>query len=522
MFSVVVSVAGNDPVPTWSPPPPCPQHPAGRVVRAGTYRRPPLPPRQRYRCYPTPSDTGTFHVFTPPLPRQHVHVGEEPCEVCDEVRGLHHGETSAARGHTWSARLVAEGLSRLADGKPYGQTSRWARKQIGAPVEAGRRRKPDNNPKKKPVAKTKRRKGAKAKKVYESSKRAHNVWHIAADWCEVFAPVVWDDLDRRLRAEAMAERQRLDDLRRRRQLLDKPQVVLIDDVPVYTAKDKEGHRHIRFFVLVIAEMVWFDTADGIKGEPRLRLVRAMPKSNHHAWRLLFDELGYQPDFIVADAGTGLKKAIGGHFDNRTKFVPSMWHLGRAVQKALADTDGAFVNRDGKRRLREELTDLLAQLGRDTPATASKAGWRKWWQDMDATLHRLSLPVERIAARRALYEEVFADVVADLNRYPMVPISTGGLETLISEHVQPVLHRRRSGFANIERTNRLFDLVVCKEHGVFDDIARVARLLRQDADDEGFVPPLRVLRDPKGPGGQRYASLLDATLLEDLTTERGIA
>jgi hypothetical protein len=37
-------------------------------------------------------------------------------------------------------------------------------------------------------------------------------------------------------------------------------------------------------------------------------VRAMPKSNAPSWRLLFDELGYAPDFVVADAAPGAPQA----------------------------------------------------------------------------------------------------------------------------------------------------------------------------------------------------------------------
>lgn len=83
-----------------------------------------------------------MHVFTPPLPRDHVHEGEEHCDHCEELRGVHRGETAVARRHTWSTRVVARGLEQLAAGGTYAEVSRWAlrisgvkrtRKAVGSP-----------------------------------------------------------------------------------------------------------------------------------------------------------------------------------------------------------------------------------------------------------------------------------------------------------------------------------------------------------------------------------------------------
>ena len=106
-FTVVV--AGDVPVAVWSPPPVCPKHPDSHVVRNGTYAITTAKPRQRYRCFPDPSDRTTFHGFTPWLPRHHVHVGAESCEECEEIRGTHRGDQSvsnASRGRhaSWAKR----------------------------------------------------------------------------------------------------------------------------------------------------------------------------------------------------------------------------------------------------------------------------------------------------------------------------------------------------------------------------------------------------------------------------------
>ena len=93
----------------WSPPPPCPEHPGSKVVRNGKYGSKTPKPRQRYRC--TPADGSKPHSFTPPLPRDHVHENAEDCAHCEELRGVHRGDTAVARRHSWSSRVVARGLA---------------------------------------------------------------------------------------------------------------------------------------------------------------------------------------------------------------------------------------------------------------------------------------------------------------------------------------------------------------------------------------------------------------------------
>lgn len=124
----------------WSPPPACSDHPDGKVIRNGVYGKATAKPRQLYRCFPDPSDRSTFHAFTPPLPRDRVHDGEEHCEHCDELRGIHRGETAAAQRHTWSTRIVAEGLTRLSAGETYADVSRWARRPRRSSLRALRGR----------------------------------------------------------------------------------------------------------------------------------------------------------------------------------------------------------------------------------------------------------------------------------------------------------------------------------------------------------------------------------------------
>ena len=506
----------------WSPPPPCPEHPGSKVVRNGKYGSKTPKPRQRYRC--TPADGAKPHSFTPPLPRDHVHENAEDCAHCEELRGVHRGDTAVARRHSWSSRVVARGLEKLAEGSTYADVGRWALRVTG--TERTRK-----VPEPDPAASSKKR-------VSPGSRESRRSWHIAADWCEAFSPVIYGPIDERLRTAALAERARLDEEAARCEDLVRPQVVLIDDVPVYgrdLGARTRSRRDRGYFILCLAEVVWPEPAQGDDdfdpfGSPvlpsqKLRLVRAMPKSNTACWRLVFDELGYTPDFIVADGGTGIAAAIAAHYGAApTRFVPSLWHLTRAVENALADTPGAFVvatNGSGK-ELVEPVAELTSKLSRHSGVLDSPGAWSKWWDELFDTLKANKLPTNKLVAVRRNYEQPMALVLDDLAALPGVPVSTGGLETLISKHVTPLLAMRRTSFGNIERTNLLFDLAVARHHGAFDDIGEVTKALRNDmTGHDGWTVALRSIADPRPPQGT-YSSLRDSTLVSSLVRERGLA
>jgi hypothetical protein len=373
---------------------------------------------------------------------------------------------------------------------------------------------------------------AKVKRnVSEASKASRNSWHIAADWVEAFGPALYLPIDEQLRTDALAERARLDGLRADGSTLDRPQVILVDDVPVYGRDlDRKGRsrRDAGYFVLVVAELHWptrvIDDDPFMTAAPssKLRLVRAMAKSNTAAWRLVFHELGYEPDFVVADAGSGIAAAIRAHFDPaHTKFIPSLWHLAQKVELALADVPGAVTVGPSGRELMPPLRDHVRMLSRTSGVLASTVSWAKWWDDLLAILATHRLAADDVLSRRKSYEAAMAAVLADLTRFPGVPVSTGGLETLIARQVTPLLAMRRTSFGNIERTNLLFDLVVARQHGAFDNLGEVAKLLRYDTEaHDGWTVPLRAVSDPRPRGGS-YSSLRDTTLLSRLAKREGL-
>ena len=521
-FSVLVAAPGR--AVAAETPPSCPSHSDSRVIRNGTYGKATPKPRQGYKCFP--ADGSKPHKFTPPLPRDHVHDNKEHCDHCDELRGIHRGETAVARRHSWSTRIVARGLDKLAAGASYSEVSMWALRATGTKRTRAA-----------PAASATTASGgidgaAKPKrKVSESTKASRNSWHIAADWVEAFSPAVYAPVDERLRADALAERARLDDLHEHGHAHDRPQVLLIDDVPVYGRDlDRKGRtrRDAGYFVLVTAELCWpppgeeFDPFIGLETTTKLRLVRAMAKSNTPAWRLVFHELGYDPDFIVADAGTGIAAAIRAHFDPaRTKFIPSLWHLAQSVELALADVPGAMIATPAGRELIPPLRDHLRKLSRASGVLGSTASWSTWWDELMAVLATHKLAADEVRSRRKNYEPAMAAVLPELALFPDVPVSTGGLETLIARQVKPLLAMRRTSFGNIERTNLLFDLVVARQHGAFDNLGEVAKLLRHDTEGhDGWTVPLRGVSDPRPRGGS-YSSLRDTTLLSRLADRQGL-
>ena len=500
----------------WTPPPPCPTHVDSKVVRAGTYATSTAKRRQRYRC--APADGTKVHIFTPVLPRDHVHEGAEPCVSCDELRGIHRGDTAVARRHTWSTRVVVRGLELMAGGMSYAETGRWAQRVTGT-ARTRRSTKFEPDPDDDPFAPL--GPAAPRRKTSPAAKAARNAWPIGADWVEAFSPVLYDPLDARLRTAAYAERTRLDEQWANGEILDRPQVILLDDVPIYGAElgQKTKRRDGGFYALALAETAWSASGPAAK----LRLVRAMAKSNTPAWRLLFDELGYAPDFIVADAGTGIIAAVEKHFDPaRTKFIPSMWHLGQRIELALADTQGAKAVIGHGPQLIPPIARHLRKLHHGSPVFADVGSWSTWWNELEDLVVFSKLPVDKIGTQRRNNEARFAAVIADLNRYPQVPVSTGGLETLINKHVKAQLAMRRTAFANLERTNLLFDLTVAAHHGAFDHPDEVAALLRADsAGTGGWTVALRTISDPR-PNKGSYSSLRDTTLLADLAAERGLS
>jgi hypothetical protein len=493
-FAVLMdSALGLRPIPRWQAPPPCPEHPEARHLRDGLYGGGSGGRRQRYRCFGNGKPRG--HAYTPTLPRAYVggHGFSDPCEMCEEPRGVHRGEQANARRHTWSSQTVAQGLMFLARGEPYGHIGRWAMRV--SPPRSGR---------------TVATPTTKPSQRAESNRR----WHIAADWVETFSPVFWEPLEAEMRARALAERRRIDAEVAAGGPLRRPIIWVADELSIHGKTDE------LFSVLVVAEAEWKDGSD----EPhlRLRVARAMPDRTTAAWTVVLDELArvpgetdeIWPEFIVADGAKAISRAAEIRFGGRTRWVPSTWHLGYRIREA-------YLGKDPPRdRLPfEDLEVHLDQLTRASASLATVEGWRAWWDRLAA----LMPPKSRwVANQRAGYEQAYAAVIPDLanNR---IPISNAGLEELIKNTIVPLFYKRTS-FTSIERTNRLTDLAICASRFQLDEMLVVARRLRAEAHAHGgWTTALRASSDATNLDTRvRYRSLRDRALASRITYEREIA
>lgn len=485
----------STPLPTsWQPPPPCPTHAGGKIVRDGFYGGHSERRRQRYRCEHDPCTescrTGCpgHHRFTPPLPRDWVL--DEVCDVCEETRGVHHGTPAAARRHTFSSRVVAGGLIRLAHGDSYGGVGEWA-------LES--------------------RKGKRASRATGTTKRpskavADNRWHIGADWVEMFAPVVWDPLEAEFRARAIAERQRLDAARAAGEPLRNPIIWIADETPVF------GATNLNFAVLVVAECEWREGQ--VEPIVRLRVARAMPDQTTASWLLVWDELAgpdnIRPDFLVSDQSAALMSAARSRLGPDVRWVPSVWHITRNLRMMVA---GKSIGR--ARTEFPELESHLALLSRGSLAFESVEHWAGWWDELETILQAVGVKGS-LANRRKLYEAAFAAVIPDFAN-AWIPISNAGIENLIKSRIRPIFYKR-TAFTSIERTNHLLDLAVAASRGRLNNEATVARLLREDAHDHGgWTVAARSIGDPEDSNTKaRYRSLRDPSLSVRAAYARGLA
>lgn len=442
-----------------------------------------------YRCIP--EDGSKPHKFTAPLPRDHVHSGNQDCAECRELRGIHRGETTIARRHSWSTRIVVRGLEKLAQGETYTSVSQWALRLEGT---GKRRRTPPGGDADTPV------------KSRSPGKR----WHIAADWCEAFSPVIWEDLNARLEAEARHAR------------AAGAQIVWLIDSTSFggrrRAEDGQngGSPSERFALLSVAEQ--FVGGTGVDQRARLRLVRALPNRTSQAWQLTLAEVGYAPDVVVSDADQAQLGAAFSLF-NQVAIIPCLFHLRRALEDSLADLPQAFLGTRHERRLRPELREHLGNMSR-REHVRDRNVISKWWDDWTDLHIQAGIPIDRLARQRDRYENVMLGAASLLQREPNLPLSVGALEAMQNTVVRPTIARRASGLANIERTNALLDLIVAGQRFAFDDLNRVADLLRADAlIDHGHSTPLRWVEDPQ-PKRATYSSLRDPALVLDLAEQRG--
>lgn len=461
------------PVRPYSPPEPCLEHPGGRVRRRGTYKQGKRT-RQRYECVPLGWYEGATrkddpehakHSFTPALPRTHVD-GDDKCPHCAEMRAVNRGETAVARQHQADTTQVVEALTMLGDGKSYAEVSKWLQGKV-------------------------RKDGTVSK--------GKDAWRRAADIAEVFAPVLWQDWLTQVAVQ---------DADRQAAKPSQPRVVMLDDLPMFSKATKYRKQAQRFAVLGVGEV--------LPGGVRLRLLRAFPQHDQRAYMLLLDELGWHPDFVIADGGKAIRPAVlemAALTRHDTQFVACEYHMRQQL--------GAVIDKAAKATSGFDAGSLRVAL--DTHRCwRSRTDWETWFADLERRMAAQKVPLtKRAGTWKKNHYQFVCDQLDAMAVYPDMPRTTGALETLLADKVKPSMTKRSRALGNLARTNQLLDLFVLHANGYFHDPAHAAEALRTDAangdpTNPGWAPPVRQLCDPG-----LYRSLLDPDMLADLFDQAGL-
>jgi len=517
-FQVMVDETAT-PQPKAAPPPTCPEHPDSHVKRAGTYGK--RGRRQRYLC--TPVD-GKPHQFTPPLSREAVADGDS-CARCDELLSPHHGPVTAARHTPWTLAGIAQALNDLSQGASYANVSlalRSQRDEARTHLHEAHGIEFTVTTTLVPTAST---------TTSYSRKERRNAWRVAADLVEQYSPPLFAEVDARYRAEAQAMRDRNDAA-----LADNPDaplreplVYVLDDHPILVPTGEDDRKRPAWHVLTVAEVLWRSGDDPFalpQRDTRLRLARAYPRTNADAWKLALDELGVRPDFVVADAGTGLQAAVKAFYGEQVGVVPSLWHIQQNLRDALAKLQNTTYVDGDERVLVDPLRKHLGLLAREELIGRTEADIVKWWDDLLTIVASLPAPVSSIITRRELHQPRLIAALPILTANPHVPASNATVENRIRNALKPFLENRSHLFGNAERTNRLLNLIVCRDAGVFTNLDTLALRIRQmNEANGGWAPAPRQILDKQPPATtsrtRRYSSLKSRGVVSKLAKEKGI-
>lgn len=387
--------------------PACRVHPGSRVQFFGRYgvagRE-----RQRFRCFP--ADGSPSHTFTEPLPR--LLAAHADCVECERSVAAHEG-LQAPRGYRFPAREIARALVALGQGQTYRQAAERARRRLAGGGDS-----------------------------------RHG--QLAADWVELFAPVVFAPHAPRRWPEAGT--------------------LVLDHFYFRLRRSDDAARHY-FGWHVLCALAY-------QGEQR-EIVRleAFTNATPASWRAFFAALPGAPRRVVCDAHTGMLKAIEERWPQIDVYL-SEWHLRHALERLLDKIGG----------------DLhWALRPRTEAAFAGETFWAVFEAEaralgnarLDEWLDRWAPIITWQFARRGRLDERSRDD----------PLTTGGLESYVKP-IETALYRRRYGLKNQERLNRLLLLFQLEANGQADERA-YAKEIRTWLEQTGGRPstPRRAIADP---------------------------
>ena len=564
-FSVLRSATGSA-ITTLDNPPACLDHELSVVVRNGRRGREGTVPRQRYRC--TPADGSGIHDFMTPLPREVVTSGVETCSVCDELLSPHRGVLSGARRTPWTLKNLAQSLNDLSTGSSYATVSMEMRQRRDAARRhlVSHRRGQDD-----PVVLSENAPGSKAKSW--TTEQSKNSWHLAADLVEQYSHLFFDKVNADILAREAKIREENDAAlaANPNAVLASPVVYILDEQPVTVHRrrsTRSSHQRNSWSVLVVVELIWHhkkrtepvDEEHPAKvemptREARLRMVRAYPGGSELAWRLVLDEVGTRPDFIVSDCSVAILNAVNSHYGKGVVgHIPSLFHIHQNVRAALMKLPGASEMVNDRRVLIPALSKHLDYLGRDEVLNLAPRDWTRWWDDLIVMVKGLGAPETTTRDQRTFYESRVADALPLLRKQPQLPASNASVENQIRLTLEPFTGSGRAHrYRNLARTNALLALAVCRSQGGLGDMDNISAVIRADNEKAGGWAPLpRAVTDTQPPlpppkvrqsadgeeppadgevagaktkarrgGAQLYSSLLNPFLIPMLAKQRGV-
>lgn len=249
------------------------------MVRDGVYgkRR-----RQRFRCV---AADGTFHRFTPVLPRSRAELGF--CDTCDNDIAVHEGPVAARRG-LYEIREIAEALRLVAQGVSYAEAARRVRGRYwGA--------------------------GGKGIRKATSVEGGQTV----AEWLHQFAPVL---------AAPLAE-------------TSWPECLVLDGTEFVHTDPRTGVAGQMFAVMA----AWAYPAGDTRG--RLWALAAYPSDQAIDWADFLAQLPGRPASVVCDRDLAIIGGVQRHWGRGRNAVPihlCEHHLWANAMKALRrDGDGSY-------------------------------------------------------------------------------------------------------------------------------------------------------------------------------------
>ena len=386
------------------PRPACGRHRGSRVQFFGRYgvagRE-----RQRFRCFP--ADGSLPHTFTEPLPRMLAHGRE--CVECERSVASHEG-LQAPRSYRFPAREIARTLVALGRGQTYRQAAERARLRLPG-----------------------------------GERSRHG--QLAADWVEVFAPVVF--------APHSPERW-------------PQQGTLVVDHFYFRLRRSDIATRSYYAWHVLCALAYVD------GHRVLWRAQAFTNATPASWREFFAALPGAPPRIVCDAHSGMLKVIEERWP-QTEVYLCEWHLRHALERLLEKIGGHTAER------------LL-------PRTEAAFAGARFWEVFAGEARELG--DLRVDAWLDRWSPVIASQFAHRGRPAEDrPLSTGGLEELIKP-IQDSLYRRRYGIKNRARLNRLLLLFQLEVNGHADERG-YAKSIRGWLETTGGRPsiPRRAIADP---------------------------